>query len=117
MLLYAFQHQVPDVIAAVACRAGDPANSFVVTAVQGKSYTQLRTVVAAELESIRTPPSIAGSDGDSALMSARYAGLLDSSRQQQVVIAHNAIDPFHVDQWQRLDFAFATQHAPNTTVA
>jgi len=86
-LLHAFQHQVSDVITAVACWAGDPADGFSVTAVQSKSYTQLRTIVTAELEAVRAPTSVAGLNGDAAFMPALHARLLDASFQQQIVVA------------------------------
>lgn len=54
-LLHAFQHQVADIIAAVPGRAGDPADGFVITAIQGEGYAQFGAVLEAELKAVRAP--------------------------------------------------------------
>lgn len=50
-LLYAFQHQVANIIAAVAGRARDTPDGFAITAIQGKVHAQFGAVLATELQS------------------------------------------------------------------
>lgn len=50
-LLYAFQHQVANIIAAVAGRARDTPDGFAIKAIQGKVHAQFGAVLATELQS------------------------------------------------------------------
>jgi hypothetical protein len=71
-----------DIIAAAPCRAHDPADSFPFAAAQGKSYAQFGTMLATELEALRSRPPISGLRRNRAFVPRRHAGLIEVAFQQ-----------------------------------
>lgn len=116
-LLDGFQHHIADVVATVAVWAGHPTDGLAVAAVQGEGHAQFFTVLAAELEAIRTPAGVTRVHRDTTFVTPRHTWLFAPAFQQQIMASHDAIHPLHVDRWLGLLLMLPTQQAPDPPVA
>lgn len=105
--LHRAQHYVLNGITVEATGASGPVQRLAVTAVQSEGDAEFFTVITAELEPVRTPPSITFTDGHFSGMCPTYRLHSGFSFQQQRMLAHDPVHPFGVDDrhCQRLRFA------------
>ncbi|MCY1238106.1 hypothetical protein D9M72_508250 [compost metagenome] len=94
-----------------------PAHRLAVAAVQGERHAQGLAIVAAELKAVRAPALIGLLYSNLAIMSALRPRRNRSALQQQAVLTHDPIDPFHVDWRCTVALAFPTQYTPDPAIA
>ncbi len=109
-------HQISNKISVDPFGRSHPAHDLSVTAVQGKCDTNLFTVITPDFEAVRAPTSIALIDSDRTFMLSRLHRPAVMSIKQQVVISHNAINPFGANTMNPVINALMTQDAPYATV-
>ena len=83
-------HQALDVFRSNAARRRHVPHCFTITAVERERDTYLLTVVAADLEPVRTPACVAVIDSDAAVMTSLF-GAFAMPLEQQVMHLHDAV--------------------------
>lgn len=109
-------HHVTHDVTAVAASSRCPADGFPVVAVQRKRHAQRRAVVTTELETVRAPADIALVNGDAPIMSAGITTLAKAPKEQ-LMVAHDAIDPLGVHARRTCRFVTTSQQRPDSPVS
>lgn len=76
---------------------------------QGEGHAQFFTVLAAELEAIRTPVGVARVPRDTTFVTPCHTRLFAPAFQQQIMVSHDAVHPLHADRWPGLLLILPTQ--------
>lgn len=111
------QHHIAHDVACLCFGGCSPTHGLTVAAVKPKRSAYRRTIAASKFKAIGAPAPVARIDGHSTIVTALRALRHCSTGQQQVMAAHDQIDPLEVDRWSFDCFATTTQNAPGSPVA
>ncbi len=96
-VLHRLHHQVAHQRSIDAFGGGHPAHDFAITTIQRKRHPNPFSVVASQLQSVRTPTRITFLNGHFAHVLPGIHWLVALPEQQQAFVAHHAIDPLVID--------------------
>lgn len=115
-LFNSLHHQISNKISVDPFGCGHPAHDLSVTEIQGKCDPHFFTVIAPNFEAVRAPTDIALIDSDRPLMLSRVHRPTTLAIKQQVVVSHDAINPFGAYAVNPVVNALMAQDAPNASI-
>src|SRR5258705_3359937 len=114
--LHRLEHQVAHHVAGDATGGGYPTHRFSVAAVQGKGNPHSLPIVAGDLEPVRAPAPVTLTDRDPTIVTARIDGPASVPAQQQLVVAHDAVDTLVVDPSSPFMVTPPIDHGPRPSI-
>lgn len=109
-------HQVAHVLGGDAAGGGDIAHGFTITAVDRKGDADLLAIVAADLQSIGAPATVARVDGGPAIVTALLAAPA-MPLEQEAMQLHDAVDALWIGRCAPVVFSLAAEQCVDPAVA